>query len=131
MSVRRRQVISLTPLIDVVFILLVFFMLASSFQTWRSLPVDMASGGSGGIADGKTVMVEARVDGFRFGGRPVNREDLMTQLVEKSSAIDDMTVILRFDADLPLQDTVDLLDDLRGAGITEVRILPPRGGEPS
>ncbi len=28
---RRRSLISLTPLIDVVFILLVFFMLASSF----------------------------------------------------------------------------------------------------
>jgi len=34
---RRRIPISLTPLIDVVFILLVFFMLASSFQKTRTI----------------------------------------------------------------------------------------------
>jgi hypothetical protein len=33
---RRRALISMTPLIDVVFILLIFFMLASSFLNWRS-----------------------------------------------------------------------------------------------
>ena len=34
---RRRALIGLTPLIDVVFILLVFFMLASSFLDWRAI----------------------------------------------------------------------------------------------
>ena len=34
---KKRPLISLTPLIDVVFILLVFFMLASSFLDWRSI----------------------------------------------------------------------------------------------
>ena len=37
---RRRPLISLTPLIDVVFILLVFFMLASSFLDWRSIDLN-------------------------------------------------------------------------------------------
>ncbi len=37
---RRRAAISLTPLIDVVFILLVFFMLASSFLDWRAISLD-------------------------------------------------------------------------------------------
>lgn len=32
-----KQVISLTPLIDVVFILLLFFMLTSSFVPWRTV----------------------------------------------------------------------------------------------
>lgn len=38
---KRRQVISLTPLIDVVFILLLFFMLSSSFVPWRQINVSM------------------------------------------------------------------------------------------
>ncbi|OOC09384.1 ExbD/TolR family protein, partial [Thioalkalivibrio halophilus] len=37
---RRRNLISLTPLIDVVFILLVFFMLASSFLDWRAVELE-------------------------------------------------------------------------------------------
>ncbi|MBA1147639.1 biopolymer transporter ExbD [Ectothiorhodospiraceae bacterium WFHF3C12] len=37
---RRPRSPSLTPLIDVVFILLVFFMLVSSFVEWRAIKVD-------------------------------------------------------------------------------------------
>ena len=37
---RRRPLISLTPLIDVVFILLVFFMLTSTFLDWRPIELN-------------------------------------------------------------------------------------------
>ena len=37
----RSPTISLTPLIDVVFILLIFFMLASRFGDWKDLPVNV------------------------------------------------------------------------------------------
>ena len=42
---RRKNAISLTPLIDVVFILLLFFMLTSSFVPWRTVdtPLSVAS----------------------------------------------------------------------------------------
>jgi biopolymer transport protein ExbD len=42
---KRKNAISLTPLIDVVFILLLFFMLTSSFVPWRIVdtPLSMAS----------------------------------------------------------------------------------------
>ena len=39
----RSPSISLTPLIDVVFILLVFFMLATRFGEWKDLPVNVLS----------------------------------------------------------------------------------------
>ena len=42
---KRKNAISLTPLIDVVFILLLFFMLTSSFVSWRIVdtPLSVAS----------------------------------------------------------------------------------------
>lgn len=39
---KRKTAISLTPLIDVVFILLLFFMLTSSFVPWRTLDTPLA-----------------------------------------------------------------------------------------
>jgi biopolymer transport protein ExbD len=39
----KRRVISLTPLIDVVFILLLFFMLSSGFTHWRQLDITAPS----------------------------------------------------------------------------------------
>lgn len=41
--VAKRRVISLTPLIDVVFILLLFFMLSSGFTHWRQLDITAPS----------------------------------------------------------------------------------------
>lgn len=39
----RTPIIGLTPLIDVVFILLVFFMLATRFGAWQDLPLQVSS----------------------------------------------------------------------------------------
>ncbi|THK40217.1 hypothetical protein E8Q33_15080, partial [Methylophaga sp. SB9B] len=39
----KRRLISLTPLIDVVFILLLFFMLSSGFTQWRQMDITAAS----------------------------------------------------------------------------------------
>ncbi|MBJ7538054.1 ExbD/TolR family protein [Marinomonas transparens] len=39
---KRKQGISLTPLIDVVFILLLFFMLTSSFVPWRTVDTPLS-----------------------------------------------------------------------------------------
>lgn len=41
--IAKRQLISLTPLIDVVFILLLFFMLSSGFTHWRQMDITAAS----------------------------------------------------------------------------------------
>lgn len=123
---RRRQIISLTPLIDVVFILLVFFMLASSFTTWRSMPMDMAIPSGGGSSDGKSLLIEARTDGFRFGAQTVSREVLLQRLTERLATETDTRVLVRFDADLPLQQSVDLLDELAASGVRDLRILPAR-----
>lgn len=49
---RKAKPISLTALIDVVFILLMFFMLTSSFSRWQALPLALA--GEGGVDNGTT-----------------------------------------------------------------------------
>ena len=121
----RRQVISMTPLIDVVFILLVFFMLASSFTTWRSVEMDMATPG-GGVAEGRSVLVELRTDGLRFGGRNTDETELIRQLQDQLADDAELRVLVRFDHDLPLQDSVQLVNRLSTAGIRNLRVLPSR-----
>lgn len=115
----------MTPLIDVVFILLVFFMLASSFTTWRSVEMDMATPG-GGVAEGRSVLVELRTDGLRFGGRNTDETELILQLQDQLADDAELRVLVRFDHDLPLQDSVQLVDRLSTAGIRNLRVLPSR-----
>lgn len=44
---QRKFPLSLTPLIDVVFLLLIFFMLASTFLKFSAMPIAGAKGGGG------------------------------------------------------------------------------------
>ena len=66
---RRRALVSLTPLIDVVFILLLFFMLASNFLDLHSIALDAPTGAAGKPAVEGALLVDVRLDGVRFAGR--------------------------------------------------------------
>ncbi|WP_434052091.1 MAG: biopolymer transporter ExbD [Roseibium sp.] len=47
----KRRRIPLTPLIDVIFILVMFFLLSSTFGIWRPLDVALGGGDTTGVAD--------------------------------------------------------------------------------
>lgn len=51
----KRKRIPLTPLIDVIFILVMFFLLSSTFGIWRPLDVALSSGDTTGVADAAAV----------------------------------------------------------------------------
>lgn len=57
----RKSRISLTPLIDVVFILLLFFMLSSSFIQWRAVDLQPASHDTASIAMDPDKILYARL----------------------------------------------------------------------
>jgi biopolymer transport protein ExbD len=117
---RRRRVISLTPLIDVVFILLVFFMLASRLVPERSIDLRGGVEGGGGMVGG--TMVELRADGLRFAGESVDAEGLARRLGPLLSGGAPRPVFLRAWADATVQQTIDALDLLRGLGATDVSV---------
>jgi len=128
---RRRSVISLTPLIDVVFILLIFFMLASSFMEWRALdlgtPVQTTSAGSSEGA----LLVELRAGEtgtlLRLAGETLSPEELEARLLTRLERQPDQKVLLRARSGVALQETVSLLDRLDRLGVQELALLPPAG----
>jgi len=73
--------ISLTPLIDVVFLLLVFFMLASTFLKFNYLPLTAGGKGAGAPSLGETVIVRVQPGGaLDVNGEPVSAKALPAQL---------------------------------------------------
>ncbi len=71
--------LSLTPLIDVVFLLLIFFMLASTFSRFSSLPLSVNSGQSQSNSSKKFILVRIQKEGdIEINGRKVTSEDLIT-----------------------------------------------------
>jgi biopolymer transport protein ExbD len=124
---RRRVAVSLTPLIDVVFILLVFFMLASSFLDWRTLRLDAAQAGGGAALEG-AVLVGVSASGLSFAGRPIETAALRDRIAALMAEDPARRVALRPASGTPMQATVDALDLLAAAGARAVALSVPEGG---
>lgn len=119
----RRPLISLTPLIDVVFILLVFFMLASSFLDWRTIDLNApaeaeARGGMTGA-----LLVEVRGDGLRLSGESVSLDSLAARVGQRLARKPDQRVLIKPADGVVLQDAVRVLDRLTAAGVTDLSLI--------
>lgn len=111
----RRRRASLTPMIDVVFLLLVFFMLASRFGAEGALPA--AAAGAGGEWRGPPRLVGIAPDALRLNGLDVAPEALAAALRPLMTREGD-PVILRPEDGATLQRVIDVADALRAAGVS-------------
>ncbi|MGM0412317.1 MAG: ExbD/TolR family protein [Pseudomonadota bacterium] len=104
----RRRLISLTPLIDVVFILLVFFMLASTFMEWRL--IDLQIGGEGGgEVDPSAARIHLTAEGVRHEDRLWETDELLPHLEEEGAE----QIRVEVGEGVALQRAVDLVTRLR------------------
>lgn len=123
---RRRARVSLTPLIDVVFILLVFFMLASSLLDWRSIEMDTAAKTAAKPAKSESVIVEPLTDGIRLGGETVALDTLTERLRRRVEKTPDQRVLVKPAPGVVLQDAIIVLDRLSAAGVTNMSLIRSR-----
>lgn len=125
---RRRSLISLTPLIDVVFILLVFFMLASNFLEWRSINLNAPaeSTGRGSSIEG-SILVEIRADGLRMSGLPISLDELSGKISDQMKTSPERGIFVKPAPSVTLQETVAILDVLTGAGASNISLIKTPG----
>lgn len=124
---RHRARISLTPLIDVVFILLVFFMLASSFLDERALKIDAPAAAVGGSSMAGALLVELRGDGLRLAGQRLTADQLASRLAEHAARNPEQRVLIKPAPGVSLQGAVALLDRITAAGLTQVSFVSGPG----
>jgi biopolymer transport protein ExbD len=108
----RRRRIGLTPMIDVVFLLLVFFMLAARFGMTDAVPVSL-SGGAAQPYDGPPRLVTIRPEGVLVNGVAT---DTPAEALAPLMATPKDTIILRARDGASVQHLLDAMALLRGAG---------------
>lgn len=117
---RSRRRPNLTPMIDVVFLLLIFFMLASRFGVDRALPLSVA--GNAATYSGPPRLVEIGTVGLSLNGRPVTPDALADALIPLMQTPDD-TIILRASDGADLQALVEVMDQLAAAGLSRLVLV--------
>ncbi len=121
------HLIPLTPLIDVVFILLVFFMLASSFLDWRAVDLRLAGAAGEVSAEGEVLLVGIRADGsYRLNGEAVTLAELEDRVANRIAEMESLPVLVQPESGVTLQSAVDMLDFLKGAGAANVSLSRER-----
>ncbi|HAD24347.1 MAG TPA: biopolymer transporter ExbD [Alphaproteobacteria bacterium] len=119
----RRPLISLTPLIDVVFILLVFFMLASSFLQWRVIDINVPGSGGPVMDDLQKVRIDIYPDALQLGAHRVAPDEIVGLIGRLYGDGSDIAVALRSMPDTHVQAIVTTLDHLAEGGITNVTLV--------
>ena len=80
---RRRSSIGLTPLIDVVFLLLIFFMLASTFFKFSAVSISGASSGGTSVNLSEIALIQIRgTENIRINGKTVALKGVLPQIDE-------------------------------------------------
>lgn len=124
---RPKVTLSLTPLIDVVFILLIFFMLASQFVDWREIDLTPQAQVSSEAARGETVSLQINNDRtFLLDGQAIDALDAAIEHI-KSTGPNEVIVLTPDDA-VEIQFVVDVIEALQDAGLEKVQLSDALSG---
>lgn len=118
---RSKLVLSLTPLIDVVFILLIFFMLASQFVDWRQIKLTPQAQFSEAVGEEQTLSLILQNDGsFMLDGQAV--EGLQLAIAVLISHGKNRTVFIEPQEAVEIQSVIDVIEALNASGFTKVQL---------
>ena len=128
--------INLTPLIDVVFLLLIFFMVSTTFTKETHLEIDLpeASAEPATANEGLSIDITIQVTGdYVINGQAlVNQQAVTLQRALKKVADGDNTLPLTItaDANTPHQAVVRAMDVAGQLGFAQLRITTQQPAEP-
>ena len=123
--------VNLTPLIDVVFLLLIFFMVSTTFDRHAKLKVSLPEASTKATQqqnDPLVLSIDAKGNYFLNERQIVNqqlgtlKQAILKTLSEKNVNISDVSLVLRADANTPHQSVVRAMDAASQLGLTKLSI---------
>lgn len=109
---RKMRALNLTPLIDVLFILIIFFMLTTSFMKIESMELNLpAAGAAKSAVKQEVVRVFLSANGdITLGSRKLNQDDLAESLTRMLETNPDIRVMLLTADGVSMQQLVSVMD---------------------
>jgi biopolymer transport protein ExbD len=118
---RTSPTINLTPLIDCIFTLVIFIILAANFQRIQTLDVSVPEAESSNEAEIESLVITIPVTGtIKVENEKIELSELKHELQSKISRY--KTVLLVADRSVPVQRLVQILSDVQAVGFTSVSI---------
>ncbi len=117
---RKRPIINITSLIDVMFLLLIFFMVSTTFAEQPGIKLKLPSASTAEPSRLERLTLTIDKDGRMFlNDVPVQEEKLRVDLKAAASK-PDATLVLRADRDVPYGYVIRAMDISRQSGIRNI-----------
>ena len=116
--------ISLTPIIDVVFILLIFFMLATNFQSFNKTEIKISNEtASISQSDKKIFLIEFNKNSeFKLNGTTASLDSIKSDIISSKNNGDDFVVITKPLEGADVQLILSVLANLKSSNIENVTL---------
>ena len=120
-SLYEEQELNMTPLIDCVFLLLIFFMVTTVFKQPYSLQVVLPEAQQGVIVEEKKLVASITQDGrMEINRHLVTLDHLEQVLLREKEGTRSLTLVVRTDQETPHKYLLDLFEVAKRVGIEKI-----------
>jgi biopolymer transport protein ExbD len=116
-----KPVINIASLVDVLFLLLIFFMVTSAFVEQPNIKLELPTTRHSDVSKVERTVLTISRDGQLFiKDKAVDKQNLEKELRRIMLDTGDEVLVLKADKMVPYGDVVDIMDDAKGAGFRKV-----------
>lgn len=115
--------IDMTPMLDIVFIMLIFFIVTTSFVKEAGIEINRPKAGNATVAKSANIFIAVRANGEVWMDKRVIDVERVGANIEKMLAEQPTdTVVIQADKEAKHGDVVKVMDQVKGAGIEKISI---------
>lgn len=135
MRLRRRledeDSLVLTPLIDMVFLVVIFFMLNTTLSINPAITVDLPEAyTSQAVIEEEILVTLSQAGDIYIGKAPIERERFAAELKKEMVRLQRTDMILQADEALPYRDVIEIMDLARLSGIEAISLVTAKKSLP-
>ena len=121
---RKKIFLNITPLIDVIFLLLIFFLVSSTFLEQPSMMIELPSAKTAEPHRiEQYVIVVGQYSTIFVNDTPYTKEELFSRLSEIAAKDKNSHIVLRADQRAPYGTIIEVIDTVRQCGLTKIIAL--------
>ena len=117
--------INITPLIDIVFLLLVFFMLATSFIQKSTIEVNLSANEATELDKEKntlTIIINKKGTVY-FNKKIINTNEIKNLIKSNLKKNPEYKILIKTHKKIPVQKVIRLIEEVRLAGTDKIKLL--------
>lgn len=120
---RRKVIINITSLIDVLFLLLIFFMVSSTFVEQPGMKLELPESKSAASEKIKDLVLEIKTDNsLVLNNEPISMENLEKKFKELMPALEEKSLVLKADKSVSHGTVVEVMDLAKLSGLEKLII---------